>query len=177
MTQFYVPEISDRFTLVSDWSFTLYGERRNCAMLDLLGLSATKDRAEARERADALKAKAYRKVPRVYPASFFNTESRTVMVDEVADVEAKRELDAIWTKLHCWPIEATLPAGTELQVDRIYIRKGLKDFSSITFYVVSSPKPELNASKKSRRRFWAKLSDCNRMEITREEHPQLALAS
>lgn len=68
-----------------------------------------------------------------------------------------------------------LPAGTELQIGRIYIRKGAKDFSSISFDVTQSPLPILAGTKKSNRRFWAKLTDCNKMEIEREELPQLAL--
>lgn len=34
---------------------------------------------------------------------------------------------------------ATLPTGTTLKVDRIYIRKGGGDFDSVTFYVESTP--------------------------------------
>jgi hypothetical protein len=48
----------------------------------------------------------------------------------------------------------TLPAGTVLQVDRIYIRKGNEEFSSLTFRVVG----------KRNQRFWAKLSDVNQIE-------------
>lgn len=39
-------------------------------------------------------------------------------------------------------------ARTHDVAGRIYVRKGLKDFSAIAFYVVSSPKPKLNATKK-----------------------------
>lgn len=41
---------------------------------------------------------------------------------------------------HSWrnrpgPVEVTLPKGTILTVDRVYIRKGAKDFSSLTFLI------------------------------------------
>lgn len=51
----------------------------------------------------------------------------------------------------------TLPTGTELIVDRIYIRKGsgFEDFSSLTFRIT-------NGNFKGR--FWAKLADVNEIE-------------
>lgn len=49
----------------------------------------------------------------------------------------------------------TIKSGTVLRVDRIYIRKGLKEFSSVSFLVTFPDK------KKGR--FWAKLSDVNRI--------------
>jgi hypothetical protein len=36
----------------------------------------------------------------------------------------------------------TLPQGTELRVDRIYIRKGVKDFDSLTFLAKGIKKPD-----------------------------------
>jgi hypothetical protein len=50
-----------------------------------------------------------------------------------------------------------LPKGTVLQVDRIYIRAGAKDFSSVTFRLVE---------KKAR--FWVKLDEVNSLEFTPE---------
>jgi hypothetical protein len=65
------------------------------------------------------------------------------------------------------PHRVTLPAGTVLQVDRIYIRKGAEDFDSITFYIVDSPNERLlswgkgGLSPKYAVRFWAKMTDIN----------------
>ena len=50
----------------------------------------------------------------------------------------------------------TFPKGTELVVDRIYIRKGNEEFSSVTFVTRHGGK---------QLRFFAKLDDVNRMEI------------
>lgn len=81
------------------------------------------------------------------------------------------------------PFTVTFPAGTVLKVDRIYIRKGMSDFSSISFFIESSPLAELSSKAKNvvkesyiggqhtisfkagKKRFWAKLSDCNRIEF------------
>ena len=50
-----------------------------------------------------------------------------------------------------------LPESTILSIDRIYIRKGASDYSSISFYLKSHP----TMITKKKPRFWAKLEDCN----------------
>lgn len=66
----------------------------------------------------------------------------------------------------------TLPEGTMLKVDRIYIRKGVGDYSSVTFYAFS---PEEMAKGKSRPksmgRFWAKLAEVNTIRCHIIEDP------
>ena len=59
----------------------------------------------------------------------------------------------------------TFPKGTQLKIDRIYIRKGAEDYSSITFRVSDIPDEGIGkfiGKKKSR--FWAKLDDVNTIE-------------
>jgi len=67
----------------------------------------------------------------------------------------------------------TLPAGTILMVDRLYIRKGkshqlvsrpLSDFDSLTFYAYDPNVPTKAKKPKSIGRFWAKLADVNTIE-------------
>ena len=72
-------------------------------------------------------------------------------------------------------VQSTIPAGEILKVDRIYIRKGIKDYSSITFLwkgKSTEPRTERYAwdgseYKIPRRpvRFWAKLADVNNIEF------------
>lgn len=50
-----------------------------------------------------------------------------------------------------------MPKGTALKVDRIYIRKGNSDYSSLTFFIGSGDWKGC--------RFWAKLSDVNNIEF------------
>lgn len=68
----------------------------------------------------------------------------------------------------------TLLAGTKLKVDRIYIRQGMSEYSSITFTMSHSPDekfaPLFNGTKKvkfgkRKPRFWVKLSDVNEAVI------------
>jgi hypothetical protein len=62
-------------------------------------------------------------------------------------------------------VEVTIPAGTVLECDRVYIRTQNKsgvhaedDYDSITWKVMRGDKQERHG------RFWAKLSDCNGLE-------------
>ena len=64
--------------------------------------------------------------------------------------------------------EIVFPKGSMLTVDRIYIRKGASDFSSLTFYIAKGSKiqhagQEYVSSKALR--FWAKLRDVNNMKV------------
>lgn len=85
------------------------------------------------------------------------------------------------------PIPCTIPAGAELKIDRVYIRKGLKEFSSLTFLWkgISVPakmeetttwdwqtKKEVKTGHfykvpKKPVRFWAKLVDVNNIDCNR----------
>ncbi len=63
-------------------------------------------------------------------------------------------------------VEATLPAGTIIECDRVYIRTHGKsgvhaedDYDSITWKVMKGDKQERHG------RFWAKLSNCNGLEF------------
>jgi hypothetical protein len=70
-----------------------------------------------------------------------------------------------------YTIPIVLPPDTILKVDRIYIRKGAEDFSSISFYITNLPTTEIKTRSgqpnKTKRaiRFWAKLNECNTIEF------------
>jgi len=84
-----------------------------------------------------------------------NIKLWAVMFDEVIDqwsLHWAMMASGVWRAM-------SFPAGTVLSVDRIYLRKGLADFNSLSFRVVSSPDKRI-----VKQRFWAKLGDVNRME-------------
>ena len=56
--------------------------------------------------------------------------------------------------------EVTLPAGTVLTIDRIYLRKGNEEFDSITF-IINGAKQLGKVGAHARVRFWVKLEDVN----------------
>jgi hypothetical protein len=55
--------------------------------------------------------------------------------------------------------ECTLPKGIELTIERIYIRKGMKEFDSVTFRA-----KDPNKTKSKSYRFWVKLVEANRID-------------
>lgn len=57
-------------------------------------------------------------------------------------------------------LAVTLHAGSVLSVDRIYIRKGAKEYSSLSFRYIDGYG-----------RFWAKLSDVNNIEFEHFNSP------
>lgn len=59
-------------------------------------------------------------------------------------------------------IEVTLPKGATLTIDRIYIRQGLSNYSSLSFYL------DCPAISDKRLRFWAKLVDVNNIMFSIE---------
>jgi hypothetical protein len=77
-----------------------------------------------------------------------------------------------WQKKLDDPV-VTIPKGTLLKIDRIFIRNGMSDYDSVTF---SAPDIKVASAgywaqrdpkaKKTKRavRFWAKLEDANKIE-------------
>lgn len=78
----------------------------------------------------------------------------------------------------CYSVAITLPEGTVLSVQRIYIRSGKKEWDSITFSIKELPTSDngrksatmKKTSKKAIGRFWAKLRDVNEIEYEPVEH-------
>lgn len=151
--QLYVPEIGDHIELMSDWTFNLYEEYRNEKTWDLLNCAENSDvkhnvniQKAALDDLQALYAK-YRNLVQNYRCHIDQ------WTDE--DIELSNKLSAIRSKEICCVV--TLPMGSILSFDRIYIRKGASDYSSISFYLKFHPTLQL----KKKPRFWAKLEDCN----------------
>ena len=107
----------------------------------------------------------------------YNEDRNSTMMERMGD---DRPVAYRWHNKNFSAIPVTVPAGAELKVDRIYIRKGKGDYSSITFLWVGErtnarvelrdPKLWGEAKTKIPRkavRFWAKLTDVNNLEFDR----------
>lgn len=152
----YIPEIGDRIRLVEDWQFNLINEYRNQSLWKFFEsetAAVSEQRGKMEDRLHELERKfgyTYSNIPNMLT----DDEQR-----EYRDLRGRlRE-----TQYRYANAEVMLPAGCELSVDRIYIRKGLGDWSSITFYLQSHP----HTGFKRKPRFWVKLSDCNQIEFDR----------
>lgn len=181
----YIPEIGDRFRLTHPWEFVLHNEYRNSDVWEALGCAKHPDVAPRAARYEAASAElremwdkhSFLATRDALPSPFLplGSRPRTFTRREIPEelMERDQELREILNQDNqsWWKASVTLPKGTVLSVDRIYIRKGASDFSSLTFYVHECPLPELTPAKKGggfkkgRKRFWAKLDDVNRIRF------------
>ena len=170
----FVPPLGTQLRLLADWTFPLHNEHRNTCFQalaepstrrvgvnhDLCGYSI--DRYEtARDQFDMVQAND--------PAAEYRIEEEVTVRRWSGSWPAERcMVDVPGVRYSClqvsYPdvVEVTLPAGDLLTVDRIYIRKGVSGFDSVTFGLKQSSHPAL--AKVKRRRFWAKLADVNSIE-------------
>ena len=192
--QLYVPEIGDEIRLTNDWTFELHAEYRNEQLAGLFGYYIQMSLLVNESVVPKIRPVDYKvdypdlKDPKF--RTFFggiNYTEYNKACDEAKNScpeYVKYQADSLeWydnIKKHGTPtVSVTLPAGTLLKIDRIYIRKGSSDFSSITFYakglgevMVSSNRWTVNSLKTTKRkaqRFWAKLADCNQIQFERVE--------
>ena len=151
----YVPEIGDHLQLTADWTFDLYNEYRNSSLWSLyecdqhpLVRKQQADRDRIQSEINTLEAKMY---PR---GRYWNHQD----VDP-ADFQKRNDLYDQTRKL--FVTQVTIPKESVLAIDRIFIRKGMDDWSSLTFFLKHHPDKEF----KKKPRFWAKLHDCNNIEF------------
>lgn len=192
--QLYVPEIGDEIRLTNDWTFELHAEYRNEQLAALFGYYIQMSLLVNESIVPKIRPVDYKidypdlKDPRF--RKHFGGIDHNAYYKECDEARnscpeyVKYQADSTeWydnIKKHGTPtVSVTLPAGTLLKIDRIYIRKGSSDFSSITFYakglgevMVSSNRWTVNSLKTTKRkaqRFWAKLADCNQIQFERVE--------
>lgn len=114
----------------------------------------------------------------------YNEDRNSSLMEFIGDT---RSMFYTWNNQDYKPIPCTIPAGSILKVDRIYIRKGKGDYSSLTFlWKDMRVKPKivdrkvtnwLGAGQPGKTtiiqdkiparpvRFWAKLEDVNKIEF------------
>lgn len=186
----YIPEIGDHIVLTEDWTFNLHPEYRNEDMAAYLGhylkLGGWIDGNVLPPMRPVDYSVEYpdREDPKFYTFSLIGGNKFCTEKYNTARQLAEQECKArqVWQaefnvhydtaqKILKDVLIVTIPKGTVLSIDRIYIRKGSSDFSSLTFYakglgnisVKSSRRP--NAKNKKALRFWAKLDDCNNIKF------------
>lgn len=167
MPRMYVPEISDTILLTADWTFKLYEEYRN--------MDVWKAGGEPKDPSDSKIQKELNDIDTRRDAILAPYKS-LISYRELSDDDRRTigELNsrASYLRRNLYETKTiTLPVGTVLRIDRIYVRKGSSDFSSLSFYIESTTRQDLMPSKqkpgfkKGRMRFWAKLADVNRIEF------------
>ena len=173
--QLYVPEIGNMIRLTEDWSFTLYEEYRNRTTWDAekcRNRMIDPDQTPVKEVEEKIKAIESRLTVQEIKNSYGWAPSRVQVYASQEDKDNhrryKQELYELQQRQSWAPV--TLLKDTVLKVDRIYIRKGISEYSSITFYVWSKPGPVAANASKKKSRFWAKLADCNNIQFEKVEN-------
>jgi len=138
-----IPRLGDVVELSAPWKFELHYEDRNKTVWPKLGLPQSigdkTGRFDLRSAFDPADIAAH-------------NLTVTIAREWPGRPEWTEYLVSTWVEL---------PAGTQLTIDRIYIRKGQPDFDSITFVIKPGTAPGF---EKGKARFWAKLDHANEME-------------
>lgn len=183
--KFYVPEIGDTIKLSEDFTFDLHAENRNSDLASAFGHYISYYREPLIINAEELPPMRDPDFKVEYPShdefkkwnGRLDTEAwnkAAKAAEEACEARTKYYEDLLTynekaAKAGKKSVQITLPKGTELKVDRIYIRKGASEFSSITFKTISFGKTEVKhpwrtgSKSKNSLRFWVKLQDCNRI--------------
>lgn len=167
--QLYVPELGDMLKLTEDWTFTLYNEQRNKTLWQLekcFHREVMPDQARVRELEKLIDGIVSRLTFEMVKNSYSRYNQRVQVYASQEDKDNhwcfQQEVRDLQRR-HSWA-SVTLPKDTILKIDRIYIRKGAEEFSSLTFIIDSLP--AIAGKPFSRKpRFWAKLSDCNNINF------------
>lgn len=173
--QLYVPEIGDMIRLTQDWSFTLYQEYRNRTLWDdekcrdrMIDPDPTPVR-ELEKKIEGIESRlTFEVIKNTYGWSPSRVQVYASQEDKDNHRRYKQELYELQQRQSWAPV--TLLKDTVLKVDRIYIRKGVSEYSSITFYVRSKAGPVAANASKKKSRFWAKLADCNNIQFEKVEN-------
>lgn len=155
MPQIFIPPLGTVIQLEEDWHFKLYDESRNQSVLDAAGLTPPyrEDRAVSwRDLSDTQRAAEIDKSDWIYTP-------HPGMAHRAGDYN-------YWSGT--WEHDFVFREGTELKIDRIYIRQGQDNFDSVSFrtrqWVSALGDPLFRAPRKIKSlRFWAKLPDVNKM--------------
>lgn len=142
----FIPELGTKLVLSKPWSVVIINERRNAPFVRLV--------MKVPPQGDATAPYWNNMFPLGYvwdhdihcTSVSFGRDGRRTEQKKTYDYYKSKDIK----RSH------TFPKGTELVVDRIYIRQGAAAFSSVTF--------KLKVGKRIAR-FFAKLSEVNQMEV------------
>ena len=153
--KFNIPELGQRIRLNKKWTFSLFTEERNYSMISCAEMDKIKKlEKEINKLYDQLKlikTKPLSSEDGAYNFFIETPEHKTIRYQIRINYKEIEHLRLNLPKM----ITTTLPKGVILVVDRIYIRKGANDYSSVTFKA-----PEL------KKRFWVKLEDANNLNFS-----------
>lgn len=183
--QLFIPTIGTKLKLLKPWYFTLHNEWRNTSYIDAKGFNHYLSNLINAKKAAYEKFYEDNQDVMFGPVEPILNNSMWYMIPKGYHLDTplkkqRRILDQVlydqWQALRqemykTVNITTFLDAGTILRVDRIYIRKGIGEYDSLTFCIDDCPDKELVTKKKGgtaarQIRFWARLDNVNTMDCT-----------
>lgn len=168
----FIPDVGVSMRLLQNWTFDLKREGRNNDVWEALNCDLHPSLEQSRARIARMEAARQEIADRMVPSPLRRRHGIYVDYASTEDRNADFALrDEIYSAKTNQSVPVTLEAGTVLKVDRVYIRQGAEDFSSLSFYIEETPMLALvpakkgGGFKKGRRRFFASLVDVNTMDI------------
>ena len=166
----FIPEIGTKLILTQDWKFKLFSESRNEGAFARLHTSLIRPNYDDYKHTTKTKIMTVQgwkgaQYHHEYLSYTYELTPDGMLIPTNKENEnwhhepiTKEFLDYYGDKqipyFIDWCRDSVLPVGTVLTIDRIYIRKGANDYSSLSFWA-------LLPGDKKRFRFWAKLHDVN----------------
>jgi hypothetical protein len=185
----YIPEIGDELILTKFWRFNLHAEDRNKSLAELHNhylhyyngfnwVDSTKlppmrqPDYNINYPTEEEIAKSCKKLWGGIDYECYNRlykEAQDKCPEYVKYWDDNEKHRQVANQIGVDKIPVTLPAGTILKVDRVYIRKNNSDYSSVTFISPNLGEVNINlrggkTKKLTKIRFWARLSDINTIE-------------
>lgn len=168
-----IPSVGDIITLAAPWTFHVRNEYRNAALIAALNLSAAPESLKSAPGAGPLEPMPPMELHSWHPLGTQGHAGSFTVNVAWSPTPVVHQGYPEYQHLYAW---ATLPAGTKLRVDRIYLRKGGHQYDSLTFTVpMKEQTPSVQAffmanakplaGGKRQIRFFAPLSDVNQMEV------------
>lgn len=155
MLNLFIPPLGTEIELAEDWRFRLHDEYRNAKMINLL--------------APKLPTRTIDGFWDLSPHEQLELMNKSGWMIESGKFRSQSDIGIYASQKFAY---VTLPAGTKLKVQRIYIRQGQKSFDSVTFSVTGLPadiaerEPRMGKKKPSALgRFWVKLDDANKIKL------------
>ena len=156
MPQLFVPNLGTIIQLTENWTFKLFFEHRNHTLIQ----AHCDKKPDFSNITDAYDLKLKKK--------FFGWNEGDFAGHELLRHEEPMTEEQLSSTYRTYKstnasrnayLLATLPAGTQLVIDRIYIRRGVEAYNSVTFRTNKNCPEKKFRSK----RFWARLADVNKI--------------
>lgn len=159
MRNLFIPPLQSEIILAEPWNFTLYPEDRNSSLVKEMFPAIEPERVYVPYgNYYFISKKGNEDLRRITNGeSLSNFQDRN---NALNDCRARREefISSLEENVDIFKtINCTLEAGTKLVVDRIFIRRGSKDYDSVTFWI--------KKNNKRVARFWAKLDEVNQIKL------------